>query len=281
MAEEKEKKREATPTTNKESQKVYATNEWDKINKEYAQKQQTLAKNIENKEKEYNDASAKEAKKYRNRQIINAISDGISALSNLYFTSKGAPNVPMGETLTGREKARYDKARSNAEARKSAYLKAMREEGAKEIGNWYTMKKDELKTKQEEAKLKLAEDKENRLKLESDAKLILHEHKANEAQAKALIAAAQAGNAEEYQRLKKELIESQIKKNEKYQPGGSGSKNYTKKKTIMIPIRNGLGEITGYEEREVVETKEYGIPSNNSKQTTTGNNKEQVTLRDW
>lgn len=41
---------------------------------------------------------AKEKKKQKRDQIFAAIGDGISALSNLYFTTQGAPNMYSGKT---------------------------------------------------------------------------------------------------------------------------------------------------------------------------------------
>lgn len=52
----------------------------------------------------------KQLKRQRTRNIISAIGDGVSALSNLHFTTKGAPNMYDGKnTLTEKSQARYDK----------------------------------------------------------------------------------------------------------------------------------------------------------------------------
>lgn len=51
-----------------------------------------------------------EEKRYKRNQIFNAIGDGIMALSNLYFTTRGAPNMYTSKnTLSDRAKVRYDK----------------------------------------------------------------------------------------------------------------------------------------------------------------------------
>lgn len=53
---------------------------------------------------------AEEAKKYKRAQIFNAISDGVSALANLFATTQYAPNMYDGKkTLTGQAKVSYDK----------------------------------------------------------------------------------------------------------------------------------------------------------------------------
>lgn len=53
---------------------------------------------------------AAEEKKYKRQQLFNAIGDGLSALSNLYFTTQGAPNMYNGNnTMSERARVRYDK----------------------------------------------------------------------------------------------------------------------------------------------------------------------------
>ena len=53
---------------------------------------------------------AKEKKKQKREQIFAAIGDGISALSNLFFTTQYAPNMYTGKnTMSERTKVRYDK----------------------------------------------------------------------------------------------------------------------------------------------------------------------------
>lgn len=52
----------------------------------------------------------KDAKRSRTRNIIAALGDGISAIANLHYTTKGAPNMYDGKnTLTAKSQARYDK----------------------------------------------------------------------------------------------------------------------------------------------------------------------------
>lgn len=52
----------------------------------------------------------KDAKRARTRNIISALGDGISALANLHYTTKGAPNMYDGKNnLSEKSQARYDK----------------------------------------------------------------------------------------------------------------------------------------------------------------------------
>lgn len=55
---------------------------------------------------------ARERKRHKREAIISAIGDGISAISNLVYTTKYAPNAYTGkDTLSERNRARWEKAR--------------------------------------------------------------------------------------------------------------------------------------------------------------------------
>lgn len=71
---------------------------------------------------------AKEQKKKRRDEIFSAIGDGVAALSNLYFTTQGAPNMYSGKnTMSEATRVRYDKLLKEREANDTAYLQgAMR-----------------------------------------------------------------------------------------------------------------------------------------------------------
>lgn len=72
-------------------------------------------------------AEEKEAERKRNRRnaVFAAIGDGISALSNLYFTTKGAPNAYTGgSTLTGKMYERQEQLRKERQALDQQYLNA-------------------------------------------------------------------------------------------------------------------------------------------------------------
>lgn len=71
----------------------------------------------------------KNAKHARTRNIIAALGDGISAIANLHYTTKGAPNMYDGKsTLTAKSQARYDKLmqdyKDNLDKYKQGRLKA-------------------------------------------------------------------------------------------------------------------------------------------------------------
>ena len=68
----------------------------------------------------------KEKKKQRRNEIFAAIGDGVMALSNLYFTTQGAPSMYNGkETMSERTKARYDKLIKDREEKNTAYFSGL------------------------------------------------------------------------------------------------------------------------------------------------------------
>ncbi|MEG2599542.1 MAG: hypothetical protein RSA66_08720 [Muribaculaceae bacterium] len=69
---------------------------------------------------------AKERKKQKRDQMFAAIGDGISALSNLYFTTQGAPNMYTGKnTASERTQIRYDKLQKERQDNNYAYYNGM------------------------------------------------------------------------------------------------------------------------------------------------------------
>lgn len=67
---------------------------------------------------------AKERKKEKREKIFAAISDGISALSNLYFTTKYAPNMYRHEnSQSAKTENKWEKLRANRDAQQNAYIK--------------------------------------------------------------------------------------------------------------------------------------------------------------
>lgn len=86
---------------------------------------------------------AQERKRRKSQAIFSAIGDGISALSNLYFTTQGAPSMFDGRaTLSGTAQKRWDKIdaerKTNSEKYVSAYMQAKQADDAAERDdrNW-------------------------------------------------------------------------------------------------------------------------------------------------
>lgn len=67
---------------------------------------------------------ANERKKEKREKVFSAISDGISALSNLYFTTKYAPNMYRHENLqSAKTENKWEKLRANRDAQQNAYIR--------------------------------------------------------------------------------------------------------------------------------------------------------------
>lgn len=68
----------------------------------------------------------KERKKQKREQIFAAIGDGISALSNLFFTTQYAPNMYSGRnTASQRTKERWDRLAADRNANMTAYINGL------------------------------------------------------------------------------------------------------------------------------------------------------------
>lgn len=129
--------------------------EWSAIETGRETLQKNLDKEIENVRKSQDKERVKEAKKQRNRQIINSIADGISAIANLGGTVHGAPDMSTKSTLTGKSAERYDKIYKDAEEQRKNYLKIVQDQGNENIKNWYTSQKDKLASKQKQQEINI------------------------------------------------------------------------------------------------------------------------------
>lgn len=85
----------------------------------------------------------KERRKEKREKIFAAIGDGIAALSNLYFTTQGAPNAyDPKNSLSAKARERWDKVKKerdeNGRYYTAAYMQAMKndEESARDDRNW-------------------------------------------------------------------------------------------------------------------------------------------------
>lgn len=97
------------------------------------------------------DIEERENKKRRREALFGALGDGIAAMANLYFTSKGAPNVKYNSTLSEAQQARWDKI--------DAQRKADEEQAYLYYQNDLKRQIDERKAQQEAAKEQRAEER--------------------------------------------------------------------------------------------------------------------------
>lgn len=68
---------------------------------------------------------AEQAKIEKRNKVINAIGDGISALSNIYFTTKGAPSQTLTPTLSSRQHDRWAALQEQAENERKEYFEGL------------------------------------------------------------------------------------------------------------------------------------------------------------
>lgn len=99
----------------------------------------------------------KQMRRERRKAIVSALGDGLSALSNLYFTTKGAPDQGLKPGLTESAKKRMDDLRAQWQKEKDKYQDLMLKglEMDREQGNW--LKLYELQKNEEERKQKTFE----------------------------------------------------------------------------------------------------------------------------
>lgn len=80
----------------------------------------------------------KQMRRERRKAIVSALGDGLSALSNLYFTTKGAPDQGLKPGMTDSAKKRMDDLRAQWQKEKDKYQELMLKglEMDREQGNW-------------------------------------------------------------------------------------------------------------------------------------------------
>lgn len=106
----------------------------------------------------------KQMRRERRKAIVGALGDGLSALSNLYFTTKGAPDQGLKPGMTDAAKKRMDDLRTQWQKEKDKYQELMLKglEMDREQGNWlksYELQKnaDKRAEAEEERKAKTFE----------------------------------------------------------------------------------------------------------------------------
>lgn len=143
----------------------------------------------------------KERKKQKREQIFAAIGDGISALSNLYFTTQYAPNMYSGKnTASQRTKERWDKLAADRNANMTAYINGLMR--ARQADDAYNDNERAWERQLGLDKIKQERDKaaDARAEEEHKWKKELHPFAKRKAEGDAQTAETQARYAEEYQK---------------------------------------------------------------------------------
>jgi hypothetical protein len=189
-------------------------------------------------------AEEREAERKRNRRnaVFAAIGDGISALSNLYFTTKGAPNAYTGgSTLTGKMYERQEQLRKERQALDQQYMNAYM--------NAMKMDRDE-DYKNQNLKMQLENIAYNRERqAKQDAREAeLHPYKVRYEESRARAQEAAANNADQMEAAKLAVQESLRRQHDASAAASyARAKNYgngSKTKTYSYyPIGNNIYEI--------------------------------------
>ncbi len=151
----------------------------------------------------------KRERKEKSKKIIAAVGDGLMALSNLYFTTRGAPNMYNHQTMSQQTplQTHLDKLKAEREANADKYLQYSLKIGDLQNDKAKTLREMEA----EQERLKLAREKANREQeahgwlaaLQPD-KLREQKGKADKAASEATTAEEEAKNAPEMQKAKLE-----------------------------------------------------------------------------
>lgn len=160
----------------------------------------------------------KRERREKSKKIIAAVGDGLMALSNLYFTTRGAPNMYDHKTMSQQTplQAQLDKLKAEREANADKYLQYSLKIGDLQNDRAKTLREMEA----EQEKRKLAREKAQREQEEhgwlaamQPDKLREQAGKATKAEQGGITAKAEADNAPEYYEGKVKEVESRTDKN--------------------------------------------------------------------
>ncbi|WP_304976853.1 hypothetical protein [Duncaniella muris] len=167
----------------------------------------------------------KERKKQKREAIFAAIGEGISAMSNLYFTTQYAPNAfAPSKGMAATTKARFDQLKKDREQNQREYMegfmRAMRwdAEDARDERNWnHTIEREKVTDHYKEAADARAQAKADRDAAMAQLRMDLMQGKINQQEAAAEAKRIEADYAEAY-------WQSRINKNNYRRPIGSGGR---------------------------------------------------------
>lgn len=148
----------------------------------------------------------REAKRAKRESILAALGDGISALTNLVFTTKGAPNVPQTAGMSKAAKERQERLRAEWQAQRDKYNNLMLYLAGKDRDFAFEVKKFDYAKGEAEK-----ENKRKDAKNEADILLLMGKYGLTEAQARK--AAEEARKAKAEADMTPAKINSEIDKN--------------------------------------------------------------------
>lgn len=210
---------------------------------------------------ETEEQKAKREKRERREKLFAAIGDGLSALSNVYFTTKGAPDMSSKRTLTDAVQGKYDKLKAEREADRDKYLNILKlkADNFGKLGDMddakharrmaliksaydYEAKQDENARKNRESNSKIKLDTAKGKKLDADAAYSTaraKEEPKNAASKRALDAArtkqANAGAANSLAHAAKARVETAAARKKADRENGKFTLNLGKKGVLKFP----------------------------------------------
>lgn len=212
----------------------------------------------------------KERKRQKREAIFAAIGEGISAMSNLYFTTQYAPNAfDPSQGMAANTKKRFDQLKKdredNARQYMEGYMRAMRwdAEDERDERNWnHTIEREKIADDRYNARAEREREMDNLTRQ-------LRNHQINEAEYDAKAAEIKAKYAEEMQELEKRRKEADIKGKEAsarasnarahYYSSGSGRKGPTLQLEDDEPLQ--FDDFRDYDRTVTRLAKDYGVPT--------------------
>lgn len=163
----------------------------------------------------------KERKRYRRNQIINAVGEGLSALSNLFFTTKGAPSMynSKNNSVT-RAKASYEKMLADNRKNSMAYLIAKMQAKQADEARFNAEREWQRKLQIDAYNRALSDAKEKRDQELFKLNLQLQQQKITAAEAEALTKQIEAEYADAKQQAE---LNSEIAKGNSYKAAAGAS----------------------------------------------------------
>lgn len=214
----------------------------------------------------------KERKKQRREQIFAAIGDGISALSNLYFTTQYAPNMYSGRnTASQRVKDRWDKLAADRNANMTAYINGLMR--ARQADDTYNRSEREWERQLGLDKIKQERDKAADARAEAKEKRDAEMHDLNKQLRNNQITKAEyeAKKAEVEARYAPQLEESIIKRNKAAAEASNASAGASNSRARYYD-RGGSG---GSKRKDLQDAYDYwmSLTDEQKKQYRDGNNR--------
>lgn len=164
---------------------------------------------------ETEEQKAKREKKEKREKLFAAITDGLSALSNVYFTTQYAPNMASNKTLTGAVSEKYERMKAEREADRDKYLNMLKMK-ADNLGRLGDM--DDAKKARRAALIKsaydleLKQDENARKNRESDNKIYKGIADANKANAESGYLKIKTEELPKTEQSKRDLNAANVKK---------------------------------------------------------------------